>query len=212
MIKLKIPQNGSIVEAQQQKQNTIVSKGECEQLGLQIRAARQRCDLTLKALSEKSGVASSTLSKIENNHLSPSCQIVQQVVEALGLDLPQLFASHQGKAKLSRRALNFGAEGVVHPTSTYEHRLLASELTQKKMLPFVSTVRARSIDQFNGWVRHQGEEFFMVLSGAVELHSEFYEPVRLGTGDSGYFDSTMGHALVSVSPEDARVIWVVSLN
>lgn len=52
----------------------------------------------------------------------------------------------------------------------------------------------------------------MVLSGSVEMHSESYEPVRLEIGDSGYFDSTMGHVLISVSEADAAVIRVVPLS
>lgn len=208
----KLPESASIVEAQQRKQHSLQRLTATEQLGVQIKAARQRNDLTLRALSERSGVTTSTLSKIENNQLSPSFKIVQQLIQALEVDLPQLFANHQGGATLSRRALTRKTEGVVHPTPTYEHRLLASELSQKKMLPFTSTIRARSIEEFDSWVSHEGEEFFIVLSGSVEMHSEVYEPVRLDVGDSCYFDSTMGHSLISVSEADAEVIWVVSLN
>ncbi|MEH6814584.1 MAG: XRE family transcriptional regulator, partial [Motiliproteus sp.] len=212
MMNAKLPEQASIVEAYQRKQHSVQWSAASEQLGAQLKAARKRYDLTLKALSEKSGVAASTLSKIENNQLSPSFQIVQQVVQALELDLPQLFAWHHGEATLSRRALTRRSEGGIHPTPTYEHRLLASDLSQKKMLPFTSTIRARSLDHFDGWVCHEGEEFFFVLSGSVEMHSDVYEPVLLGVGDSAYFDSTMGHALISVSEEDAEVIWVVSLS
>jgi hypothetical protein len=31
-------------------------------------------------------------------------------------------------------------------------------------------------------------------------------------GDSAYYDATMGHNLVSLSDEDASILWVTSLN
>jgi mannose-6-phosphate isomerase-like protein (cupin superfamily) len=85
--------------------------------------------------------------------------------------------------------------------------VLATDLTHKQILPFKSRVVARSLDEFPDWVRHQGEEFLFVLSGRVQLHAEFYAPVVLEVGDSAYFDSKMGHAIISVSKEDAEILW-----
>ena len=78
------------------------------------------------------------------------------------------------------------------------------------MIPFKSRIRARSFDDFPGWVRHSGEEFLLVLEGAIDLYSEHYEPLRLRAGDSVYYDSAMGHACVSVSEEDALILWVTT--
>ena len=48
----------------------------------------------------------------------------------------------------------------------------------------------------------------MVLHGDIMLYTEFYAPLVLAEGDSIYFDSDMGHALVSTSPDDAVVLSV----
>ena len=79
------------------------------------------------------------------------------------------------------------------------------------MLPYRARIRARGFEDFEGWIRHEGEEFLYVLSGVVRFFSEFYEPVELRRGDSAYYDATMGHNLVSLSDEDAQVLWVTSL-
>jgi mannose-6-phosphate isomerase-like protein (cupin superfamily) len=79
------------------------------------------------------------------------------------------------------------------------------------MLPYRTTVRARAFEDFDGWVRHEGEEFLLVLSGRVRFFTEFYEPVEMGEGDSAYYDAAMGHCLISVSPEDAVILWVTTL-
>jgi len=59
-------------------------------------------------------------------------------------------------------------------------------------------------------VRHDGEEFMLVLTGVVRLYTEFYEPAELKRGDSAYYDASMGHNLISLSQDDATVLWVTS--
>ena len=103
-------------------------------------------------------------------------------------------------------------EGQAHATTTYEHELLAGALTRKSMLPYRARIRARSFDEFDGWVRHDGEEFLYVLTGVVRLLTEFYAPVDLKRGDSAYYDASMGHNVISLSEDDATILWVTSLG
>jgi quercetin dioxygenase-like cupin family protein len=50
-----------------------------------------------------------------------------------------------------------------------------------------------------------------VLQGPVEIHTEFYEPILLQTGESIYIDSTMGHAYVAPKGnDDALVLGICS--
>ena len=103
-------------------------------------------------------------------------------------------------------------EGQQQATATYEHELLAETLTKKRMMPYRARIRARSVEEFDGWVRHDGEEFLYVLTGVIRLYTEFYEPIEMRRGDSAYYDATMGHNVVSVSDEDATILWVTSLT
>jgi uncharacterized cupin superfamily protein len=59
-------------------------------------------------------------------------------------------------------------------------------------------------------VRHEGEEFLLVLEGELALYTEFYETVVMAVGDSMYYDANMGHALVSLSEKDALVLWIAA--
>ncbi len=72
-------------------------------------------------------------------------------------------------------------------------------------------IRAHSAHEFGELVRHQGEEFIYVLEGRIEVHSEFYDPVALETGEGIYIDSSMGHAyVVGEGCEEALVLGVCS--
>lgn len=180
-------------------------------LGERVKALRLGQGLTLEEASKLTGLARSTLSKIENEQISPTFTVVHKLVHGLGIDLPQLFSEPSSGAQPSgRRDITRRGEGRPHPTATYEHELLATDLSHKKMVPFTTRVRARHFEDFPEWIRHDGEEFLYVLSGSILFYTEFYEPVRLNAGDNAYYDCTMGHVLVSVSEDDAEVLWVTA--
>ncbi|CAD0185483.1 Putative PBSX repressor [Ruegeria sp. THAF57] len=181
-------------------------------LGARVRELRKARKWTLEQAATQAGLARSTLSKIENGQMSPTYDALKKLATGLEISVPQLFTPPQREQVIGRMAVTRMGEGTAHPTTTYEHELLAETLTKKQMLPYRARVRARSMDEFEGWVRHDGEEFLYVLTGVVRLYTEFYEPVEMRRGDSAYYDGSMGHNVVSVSDEDATILWVTSLS
>lgn len=177
-------------------------------LGEIIKDTRKANAWTLEDASQRTGVARSTLSKIENGNMSPTYDVLYKIAVGMNIDLVDLFDTRRQNAPFGRRSVTRASEGKLHRTTTYVHELLATDLAQKKMLPFKTTIKARKLDEFDEWIRHEGEEFMLVIAGAVEVHTEFYSPVTLQEGDSIYFDSKMGHAVLSVGQKDADVIWV----
>ena len=179
-------------------------------LGVRVRELRRAHGWTMEQAAQQAGLARSTLSKIENGQMSPTFEAVRKLASGLGITVPQLFTPPKSGKMLARRSITKAGEGRGLVTATYEHEIIAADITHKSMLPYRATVRARHFDEFNGWVRHDGEELLYVLAGEVEFYTEFYEPVRLGVGDSAYYDATMGHNLISTSKEDALILWVTS--
>lgn len=177
-------------------------------LGKRVREIRRRNSWTLEEASRRTGLARSTLSKIENEQMSPTFEVVRKLAAGLEIELPQLFVETAAGGASGRRALTRAGEGRPRVTPTYEHELLCTELAQRKMIPFKTRVRARSIDEFSSWVRHPGEEFLYVIDGSITFYSEYYEPITLTAGDSLYYDSDMGHACTSSGGPDALILWV----
>jgi len=95
-------------------------------------------------------------------------------------------------------------------TGQYDYELLCADVANKPFTPLLTTLRAHALSEFPALVTHEGVEFFYVLSGKVTLHTEHYEPALLSTGDSCYFDSTMGHACLSAGSEDAQILWIAT--
>jgi len=96
-------------------------------LGQRIKEVRSRLGITLEEASQRTGLARSTLSKIENEQISPTFQAMQKLAHGLKID--------------------------------------ATQLSNKKMMPFKSVVHARTFEEYGDWVRHDGEEFLLILSG-----------------------------------------------
>jgi transcriptional regulator with XRE-family HTH domain len=194
------------------RQDGTEEPGEPLNLGERVRDLRKARGWTLEQAARQAGLARSTLSKIENGQMSPTYEALKKLAVGLEISVPQLFTPPQRDRISGRLAVTKGGAGTHHATATYEHELLAEALTKKRMLPYRARIRARAIAEFDGWVRHDGEEFLYVLTGVVRLYTEFYEPIEMRRGDSAYYDATMGHNVISVSEEDATILWVTSLG
>ncbi|EAR50557.1 DNA-binding protein, putative [Oceanicola granulosus HTCC2516] len=181
-------------------------------LGARVRELRKERDWTLEQAARKAGLARSTLSKIENGQMSPTYDALKKLATGLDISIPQLFTPPSTGQVNGRMSVTLSGQGTAHATTTYEHELLAETLSRKKMLPYRARIRARRFEEFEGWVRHDGEEFLHVLTGQIRLFTEFYEPVDMRRGDSAYYDAAMGHNVISISPEDATILWVTSLD
>jgi transcriptional regulator with XRE-family HTH domain len=177
-------------------------------LGEHVHRLRLAKGLTLEQVGKRGHLAPSTISKIENDQMSPTFEALQKLAIGLGIDMDELLTDPQRSPPSGRRSITRAGQGQFHATSNYGHEFLCTELTHKPIVPSKARVHARSVNDFPDWVRHEGDDFLLVLEGTVELHTEFYEPVTLAEGDSIYYDAGMGHICISVSPNDALVLWV----
>ena len=183
-------------------------------LGSLLRALRARRNWTLKQMSSQTGIPVSTLSKVEHDRLTLSYDKLQQLSRRLGMRMSELFAENAEDSPApvtARRSIGDHDRAVRVETPNYEYFYLHTELRRKRMVPVAAIVRAKTLAEFGELVRHAGEEFFFVVRGSIVVHSDFYDPVILTTGQSMYIDSTMGHAyLVADGCSEAEILGVMS--
>ncbi len=72
-------------------------------LGQRIKDIRSKLGITLEEASQRTGLARSTLSKIENEQISPTFQAMQKLAHGLQIDMPQLFEPPRKKVATGRR-------------------------------------------------------------------------------------------------------------
>ena len=170
-------------------------------IGGLLRSLRARKGWTLKQMSEHSGIPLSTLSKVEHDRLTLTYDKLLQLSQRLQLRMPELFAEQQeeppGPAVTARRSIGRIEDAIRVNTPNYDYYYLCPELRRKRMIPVLTRVRAKSIEEFGELVRHSGEEYIHVLEGRMEVHTEFYDPIVLEAGEAVYIDSNMGHAYIA---------------
>jgi len=186
--------------------------------GETIRAVRKRAGLTLAELSTRTGLAVSTLSKLEVGHVSLSYDKLMLISKGLEIDIAELLDAtpHPGGAANygGRRVVQRAGEGQHVETRSYSQSYLATELLNKRCVPIYVELHARTLDEFHAefgdFIRHPGEEFTYIIEGEVAFHTELYAPTVLKAGDSVYFDSEMGHAYLKASDGPCRLITTCS--
>ena len=184
-------------------------------LGSLLRGLRSRKGWTLKEMSERTEIPVSTLSKVEHDRLTLTYDKLLQVSEGLSIPLAELFGDLTNSvgtdsAVTARRSIGLLSDAVRVTTKNYDYYYMCPELRQKRMIPVVGRIRAKSLEEFGDLVQHSGEEYIYVLEGAIAVHTAFYDPVILKTGESIYVDSNMGHAYVAEGCEEATVLAVCS--
>jgi transcriptional regulator with XRE-family HTH domain len=179
-------------------------------LGTRVRVLRTAAGLTIKQVALRAGLSPSSISKIENDLLSPTYENIIKLARGLGVDIAELFSDASKQGPRGRRSITRNRQGKVFKTRNYDYEMLCTDLVGKKMVPLKAVIKSRELKDFSKLITHDGEELLLVLSGAVELRTEFYEPVVLQVGDCAYFDSTMGHVCLLHGIEEAEVFWVCS--
>jgi transcriptional regulator with XRE-family HTH domain len=183
-----------------------------ERLGERLRAIRKSHRLTLKALSARSGVALSTLSKIELGQITVSYEKLAAVARALDVDIAELFdpRARSGAGHAPRVVRSTPDSAPRYDADNYDYRMLATEFPHKRMTPLLGAIVARDRSDFPDFIRHPGQEFVMVVSGSVRIVFETGETVDLKRLQSAYFDSGVGHIYLSTGKGNAQVVVVMS--
>jgi hypothetical protein len=134
---------------------------------------------------------------------------LRQVSERLNVGMSEFFAERcaiDQPTVTARRSFGVLAGAKRINTKQYDCYYLCPELRNKRMIPILMQVRAEPAQEFGDLISHSGEEFVYVLSGRLNVLTEFYDPYILDAGESIYIDGNMGHAYVAAHGCDAATV------
>ena len=196
----------NIINAKASAQNAEEQRLE---FGRRLRDMRSDRNLTLAEMSELTGLAISTLSKVERGLMALTYDRLSSLAAGLGMELAALFGREGDSFQKNSLAVARIGEFQPQETEEYSYEILFPEVWQKAMTPMTGVVKAHSKMSFDDYVRHPGQEFVLVISGQLTISTERHAPVTLSAGESAYLDSGMGHIYTSAGDEDARILVVV---
>lgn len=186
-----------------------LSEDSANGFGGKIRSLRRERGLTLEQLSQKSGVALATLSRLENGKGQGTFRTHQKIAEAFGLPLPELYRGLQ-ETEQEAHFIEPGAgeaEGF-----TYDEKasavLLARQVSRKQMLPqmiLLDPGGKTAVEQYPAGT----ERWLFGLEGMVEA-SVGDKEYRIPQGGTLYFKASLPHRIENKAGTPARLISVTS--
>jgi transcriptional regulator with XRE-family HTH domain len=172
-----------------------------------LQSLRKSNGWTLAEVSRRTGVAISTLSKIENGQTQPAYSVMTRLAAGLDIDFVDLLGGNpHPRFSGAARAITRAGQGAHFRNDMGIYEALGSDLAAKSLQPMLIDIPPRSPDSSSVRSAHRGEEFVYVLAGPVVFEMSPYAPTVLETGDSVYFDGAMEHGFHAVGPEPSRIL------
>lgn len=179
-----------------------------------IKFVRQHKKITLKDLSQKSGLTEGYLSRIENSDTAPPFSTLSRIAQALTIDISYLLFPESRESGQNPHIVvmkcaeiesgSFSGSPHGRPVHGYRFEPLAAKKHGKNMQPYIL------IPDFEAgeFLQHEGEEFLYVLEGRIEFLYGI-EKHELMQGDCAYFDSQISHTGRSLGDEKARILIIL---
>jgi transcriptional regulator with XRE-family HTH domain len=181
-----------------------------ESLGARVRALREAMDLSLRDLSERSGVSAPMLSQVERGETSPTLQVARRIASGLELRLSQLLRlDEDGAVTIVRRDERRKGPGRV---SGHSYEILTPPLPGQRAELSRHMLSAGAVTGGPGDPpMHEpgSRETALVESGTLVLVCDG-ERSELEAGDCVTFDADLPHHFENPGPDEAVLLAVVS--
>jgi transcriptional regulator with XRE-family HTH domain len=172
-------------------------------VGQSIKALREERRISLRMLSERSGVSANALSLIERGKTSPTVTTLVAIARAFNISVNDFF-SHKDRAKedfVVYRATGNGHGNVIEP--------LTMDLKGQNLNPLL--LRLAHNEKFRkDLCFHPGDEFVYCLTGEVECEVGKAK-IKLGPGDAITYKAEIPHRTKAISPEGSSILVVFEI-
>lgn len=177
-------------------------------VGPRVKALRDAMRLSLRELSDRSGVSAPMLSQVERGETSPTLAIAARIAAGLDLSLSQLLRLDEGGEVSVVRAADRrhgGADGHRYEILTPPLPGQRSELSRHTLAPGAATGGPGDPPMHEPGAR----ETALVQTGAVVLVVDG-ERHDLAAGDCVTFDADLPHHFENPDKKEAALLAVVS--
>ncbi len=176
-----------------------------ESLGQKLRELRKASKLTLKQVAEQVSCTAAYISQIENDKASPSISTLKRIAQVFNARIVDFFMEDADEDPVVTRPDQFTQVSMGRWRA--DIRQMVSSVSQKRMQPFYTVIEPGGGS--DGEYTHEGEEFGLVLQGALTLHLN-NESLKVKKGESFYFSSLKPHSWGNEGSRPCVVVWVVS--
>ncbi len=174
-------------------------------LGLKIKALRNKRKMTLKEISNKTGLSISFISQLEHSKTSATLESFKKISEALGVSPSYFFSITEGSSK------SIITRSDDHDKSLKRTKFIYSDLTGNMENPLFipNLIILNPGDNRGSNFTHQGQEFLFVLEGVLTilLNNEEY---TLFSYDSVFLDASTPHYWLNKTDDAIKFLCISS--
>jgi len=178
------------------------------EIGKRIREARKAKKITLVELSNLTGVAQATLSRIETGVMTGTVDSHQRVAKALGLSLAELYSGIDERLQTVAYQPKAERPSVTIYSGKIRREILTQQAEKKKITPFLLTLEPGSETETEK-LEAGIEKFFYVLEGEITARIE-KKDFTLKEGDTLYFEGSLPHQFINSTGKKAKILYAVS--
>jgi len=186
----------------------IFGFGGIMKIGHKLKLLRKERKMTLKELSEKSGVAIATLSRMEHNIMTGTLASHMSICKELGVSLADFYREVENESK----DISVIKEKEKHDSFVNAKKsaveILTTKVMSKKMMPTLMRI-AKGGQTHKDEYKPGSEKFVYVLKGSVTAKIGKEEHV-LSEGDSLYFDASLPHSFANSGKTEATALSIMS--
>ena len=183
----------------------MLGRNDGTDLGAALREARARRRMTLRQLSEATGLSESFLSQLERGLTQASVASLRAICEALGVSVGDLFDRKGGSGarvlrETARPVLSFGHQAA---------KQLLTPVPAENLEVFSVRFEVGGSTGDEQYTHGDSDELVLVQSGSVKL--ELGEGVfLLEAGDSIVFRSSVPHRVVNIGNSASTLLWEIA--
>ncbi len=169
-------------------------------MGRRLRALRRERGLSLALVAAKTGISVGFLSALERAQMSASVGTLRKLARFYSINILDLFNASEanpGRVRPTERKRLQAGPGVWMELLAWGNAVMEPHL-------FRIAPGAGSGESYT----HEGEEFLFLLHGKLDISLDSGESIRLGRGDSFYFESSVPHRWNNPGKKESWVLWV----
>jgi len=175
-----------------------------KQIGERLKGLRDALDLTAEEVAATINIDVEKYEKIEQGESDITISKLMKIAHTYGVSAEELMfaeAPHMRSYFVVRKGQGLSVER----TKAYKYKSLVSGFMNHKADVFIVTVEPKPNAHTVYKNTHAGQEFNMVLEGAMELYIDGKTMV-LEEGDSIYFDSSKPHGMLAKGDKPVKFL------
>ena len=179
------------------------------EIGQRIAGLRELFDLSPADFAKAIRITQAELAAFEAGERDIPVSVMHDISLAYGVSTTELMTGEA--ARLHQYCVVRRGKGVaVDRREAYGYRSLAYNFAARRMEPMYITIPPAGEGDAYSLNTHSGQEFHYCLEGAFSIRVGDHE-IKLGEGDSIYFDSSCPHGMKALGGAPAKSLAIITM-